>query len=220
MKKINLILLDSSLELVPKEIITHPAVVANAKRRGKDPRYVILDKSLHYSAMAKLENKEKRGRPDIVHLALLTFLFLEDEVKGEVYIHTIDGKIIYVNNKTRIPKNYNRFIGLMEQLLQYGRVPVDSEEPLMKVTNETLSSLKRKYKLAVLSESGKRVTLQDICNLGDDWLIGIGAFPHGDFSDEVKANADAFFSISDRVLETHQVICRLTTVCLSLLGIL
>ncbi|BCU69252.1 16S rRNA methyltransferase [Stygiolobus caldivivus] len=220
MGKINLILLDSSLELVPKELLSHPSVISNAKKKGKDPKFVLLDKSLHYKAMSRLKDKEKRGRPDIVHLAMLNFLFLEDEIKGDFFLHTIDGKIIRVSNKTRIPKNYNRFTSLMEQLLRYKRVPVNSNEPLMEITDLTLKSLKKKYKLAVLSEGGEKVPIRDICELGDSWLIGVGAFPHGDFSDEVKANADRFLSIGDNVLETYQVICRLSTVCLSLLGLI
>lgn len=220
MSKINLILLDSSLELIPRDILSHPAVIVNAKKRGKDPHYMILDKSLHYSAMAKLKDKEKRGRPDIVHLSLLNFLYLEDEIKGEVFVHTIDGKIISVRNDTRIPKNYERFVSLVEQLLRYGKVPVDSDKPFMEITSESLGSLKKKYKLAVLSENGEKVSLKKICELGENWLIGVGAFPHGDFSEEVKVNADVFYSISDRVLEAHQVICRLSSACLLFLGFL
>ena len=217
--KINLILLDSSLELIPKEIINHPAVIKNAKKRGKKPEHMILDISLHYHAMRELPNREKRGRPDIVHLAMIMFLTEQSEIKGDFFIHTIDGKIIKVNNEMRPPKNYNRFIGLMEQLLVYGKVPVDkNEETLMEVTSIQLKDLKEKYKLAVLSENGEKVKPNELCNLGENWLIGIGAFPHGDFSEEVKKLADQYFSVSNYKLETHQVVCRLISACLQQLN--
>lgn len=216
--KLNLILLDSSLELVPKEILTHPAVIKNAKKRHKKPEHTILDISLHYHAMKELTDRSKRGRPDIVHLAMLMFLTEQTPIKGDFYIHTIDGKIIYVKNDMRPPKNYNRFIGLMEQLLVYGKVPINSDEPLMKILDLKLENLKEKYKIGVLSENGKRVSPEDLCKLGDDWLLGVGAFPHGDFSEEVKKVADDYFSISSYKLETHQVICRLISSCLQLLG--
>ena len=219
MMRINLILLDSSLELVPKEIIKHPAVIKNARRRGKKPEHTLLDVSLHYYAMKNLQNKEKRGRPDIVHFAMLMFLTEQSEIKGDFFIHTIDGKIIKVSNKMRPPKNYNRFIGLMEQLLVYGKVPPgENEKSLMEVTNIKLKDLKEKYKLAVLSENGERVKPEELCNLGENWLIGVGAFPHGDFSEEVKSLADRYFSISSYKLETHQVICRLISACLQQLN--
>ncbi|BFH72528.1 16S rRNA methyltransferase [Sulfurisphaera javensis] len=216
--KINLILLDSSLELVPKEIISHPAVIRNAKKRNKKAEHTLLDISLHYHAMKDLPNREKRGRPDIVHLAMLMFLTEQAPIKGDFYIHTIDSKLIYVNNEMRPPKNYNRFVGLAEQLLVYGKVPLNSNESLMKVLDIRLKDLKQKYKLGVLSEGGKRVKPEELCNLGEKWLLGIGAFPHGDFSEEVKEVADEYFSISNYKLETHQVICRLISSCLQQLG--
>lgn len=217
--KINLILLDSSIELVPREILNHPAVIKNAKRRNKKPEDTLLDVSLHYHAMKNLENKEKRGRPDIVHLSMVTFLTEQVPIKGDFYIHTISGKIIYVDNNMRPPKNYNRFVSLMEQLLVEGQVPVNEKSPLMKVLdNVTLSTLKKKYKIGVLSETGKRITPEALCNLDDNWLLGVGAFPHGDFSEEVKEIADEYFSISSYKLETHQVICRIISACLHQLG--
>ncbi|TRM76859.1 16S rRNA methyltransferase, partial [Sulfolobus sp. A20-N-F8] len=71
---VNIILLESAIELVPREIVDHPSVIKNAKRRGKKPEDTLLDISLHYHAMKSLENKYKRGRPDIVHQALLLIL--------------------------------------------------------------------------------------------------------------------------------------------------
>ncbi|MBW9140788.1 MAG: hypothetical protein K1T65_03670, partial [Candidatus Aramenus sp.] len=44
--RVNVILLDSSLELVPSEISNHPSVVKNAKKRGKKPTEVLLDISV------------------------------------------------------------------------------------------------------------------------------------------------------------------------------
>ena len=47
---LNLLLADSELEMVPRELWSHPAVVQNAKKRGKKPSQVLLDASLHHSA--------------------------------------------------------------------------------------------------------------------------------------------------------------------------
>lgn len=216
--KLNLILLDSSLELVPKEIASHPAIVKNAKKRNKKPEETLLDISLHYHAMNKLKDFEKRGRPDIVHMAMVLFLTEIPEVKGEFYIHTIDSKIIWIDNKMRPPKNYDRFVGLMEQLLKEGKVPVDKEPPLMKIIGSGLNTLKSKYKIVVLSEHGKKVTPDKLCELDNDWLVGIGAFQHGDFSQEVLDNADEIYSISNYTLEAHQVLCRVVSACNMLLN--
>lgn len=99
----DIILLEASLELVPPEIRSHPSVTKNAKRVGKDPSEVLLDISLHYHAMQGLSYREKRGRPDIVHSALVMTL-TDPGFSGEILIHTIDSKIIKVSKDMRPPK--------------------------------------------------------------------------------------------------------------------
>lgn len=214
---INIILLEAGIELVPKEIANHPSVVKNAKRRKKKPEDTLLDISLHYHAMKKLENVHKRGRPDIVHQALLIML-TDPMIKGDFYIHTIESKIIRINPKMRPPKNYLRFVGLMEQLLKYGKVPLNSNETLMEVTNFTLEDLMTKYNLVLLSEKGEKIAPEELCKLGDNWILGIGAFPHGDFSEKIQKISKKVYSISKFPLETQQVICRIFSACNQLLG--
>ena len=96
---IRLILAESSIELVPRDIIGHPSVLKTAKRRGKKPTEILLDISLHYHAMKKLRDRHKRGRPDIVHVSLLEALSspLNLEGKLEVIVHTIsDLSLIHI----------------------------------------------------------------------------------------------------------------------------
>ncbi|MEW9491312.1 MAG: 16S rRNA methyltransferase [Candidatus Aramenus sulfurataquae] len=216
--RVNVILLDSSLELVPREISNHPSVVKNAKKRGKKPTEVLLDISVHYFAMKNLKDREKRGRPDIVHSAMILFL-TEPFVRGDLYIHTIDSKIIKVNREVRPPKNYNRFVSLMEQLLINGKVPPESQNPLMEVTDLTLSDLSKEYKLVLLSEDGTYVPPTKLCEeIDDKTLLGIGAFPHGKFSREVLELFKESYSISSVPLETNQVLCRILSSCNEKLG--
>ncbi|QKR00409.1 16S rRNA methyltransferase [Metallosphaera tengchongensis] len=205
----NVVFLDSSVELVPEEISGHPSVVKNARKFGKNPTEVLLDISLHYYAMSKLSNKEKRGRPDILHNAL-TMLLTYPSFQGEVYVHTVDSKIIWVSSKMRPPKNYLRFVGLMEQLLVNGRIP-PTGDALMEVTNLTLSEVVKDEGLIVLDEKGDRTDANSLCQRRE--FIGIGAFPHGDFSEEVKRSSKTFLSVSDKVLETQHVVCKLLSAC-------
>lgn len=210
---LNIILLDSAIELIPKEIINHPAVIKNARKRGKKPAETLLDISLHYSAMKNLPFWEKRGRPDIVHIAMIVLLS-EKEMISNFFIHTFDSKIIKVDPSMRPPKNYNRFVPLMEQLLKYGQVPLNSEKPLMKILNATLGDIVKGYEPILLSEEGRRINPKNLC--GENYLLGIGGFQRGDFSEEVKkVFKDKVYSISDKRLETHQVICRILTSCIN-----
>ena len=109
--KLNFVLAESALELVPKEILRSPAVASDARRREVDGARILLDRSLHHSAMAKLRDSEKRGRPDLVHVALLsvtgTPLYLDGSVK--VFVHTNQDMVLELAEKTRIPKSYFRF---------------------------------------------------------------------------------------------------------------
>ncbi|PVU76370.1 16S rRNA methyltransferase [Acidianus hospitalis] len=213
--KLNFILLDSALELVPKEILNDPSVIKNAERRGKKPQDTILDISLHYHAMRKLKDWQKRGRPDIVHMAMIMILS-EKEILGDFYIHTYYSRIIKVEKDMNPPKNYNRFIGLMEQLLKFGQIPPNSSRPLMKILNVKLSDIVKKYKPVLLSEDGSKIDPMHLCN--ENFLLGIGAFQHGDFSEEVKGIFTEQYSISKRALETQQVVCRILSSCNYLLG--
>ena len=226
MAKVRIALVESALELVPREIMGHPAVVNNARKRGKKPSEVLLDVSIHYSAMKSLPDRYKRGRPDIIHLSLLNALSSPLNLEGylEFYIHTIQDQVIFVNPKMRPPRDYRRFIGLMEQLLTIGKVPPESKEPLMYVKTLTIKDLiKRlgvKYTI-LLSEKGDLVTPDKIATLAirENTLILIGGFAHGDFGREVYEVASDILAIYPRALDTWIVISRVIEACERVLGL-
>lgn len=213
------ILLESSLELVPKEISSHPSVVRNAKKRRRKPCETILDVSIHYYAMLELRDREKRGRPDIIHISLLYALEspLNKNERLDLFIHTYQGHVVFINPETRVPRNYNRFIGLMEQLLAIGKVPPDTDKPLMYVKKISLDSLFKELNingLILLSEKSPYKKPIDIVReaIENQYLIGIGGFPHGDFSEEIVSKSIAQYSIYSKPLATWIVLSRLITV--------
>ena len=108
---LTVILVESSLELIPTELYNHPSVLSYSKKFKKKISNTLLDNSWHFSAMKGLENEIKRGRPDIVHLTLLSICtspaFYENKIK--VFVHTINDEIISINNNIRLPKSYHRF---------------------------------------------------------------------------------------------------------------
>lgn len=174
-----LIFLESSIELVPKEISTQKSIVLDSKKRGKNPEKIILDDSKHHKAMRSLANREKRGRPDIIHCCLLLFLDSKASKDFEIYIHTINDEIIWVSNKVRLPRNYNRFLGLMEDLFSKKKI-VANGETLLEITDLRLKDLTEKRKVFVFKEGEKN--LEMLKELDNDSVVCIGAFPHGDFS--------------------------------------
>ncbi|RLI53630.1 MAG: 16S rRNA methyltransferase [Candidatus Thorarchaeota archaeon] len=195
----HLVLADSELELIPEKIAGHPSV------RGYRSR--ILDSSLHHNAMKSLEDGYRRGRPDIVHISLLVAMesILNREGMLRVYVHTRGDTVIYINPETRMIKNYGRFKGLMQQLLERGRVPSNGEA-LMEARNETLAQLLEKLdgRKILFSPEGKRSSMEEI--MEEDVVCIIGGFPHGDFLSPVYDMADEVVSIYHEMLPAWTVV--------------
>jgi len=213
---LTLILAESALELVPKKILGHPAVVSYSKKSGKHTNEILLDRSYHHKAMTDLKDAEKRGRPDIIHMALLEALGTPLNKEGllKIYVHTIDDHIITVSSKARLPKNYNRFVNLLEQLFKLGRVP-ESGESLLSIKKEKLKDIIDRIepsKVIVFSSVGKPNTLREVCKKishEEKPLIIIGGFPHGHLTNESMRAADCVFSIDRNVLEAPVVTSRI-----------
>ncbi|MET1101531.1 MAG: 16S rRNA methyltransferase [Pyrodictiaceae archaeon] len=210
--KLLLVIAESSLETVPRELWGHPSVVKSARRRGKPPSRILLDRSLHHQAMKKLPMSWKRGRPDIVHFSLLEALGspLNKEGMLETIVHTIADIIIQIDPSTRLPRNYNRFVGLMEQLFEFGRVPPGSANPLIWISKAKLEEHLSGRRVIMLWERGECVKLRDLANrvvsLNDPAIV-VGGFPHGDFSERVLGLADEKYCIyGGRPLETWVVV--------------
>jgi len=144
---VKMLFLESSLELVPRELHREPDVIRSARRYEIPPTRLILDKSLHYKAMRGLEKKWKRGRPDIIHICLLLATDTPLTRMGvlEVYFHVLDGRVFKVRSDTRLPRHLERF------KWEKGE-PRRPEEVVEEAIEENA-------------------------------IIGIGAFPRGDFEE-------------------------------------
>ena len=128
---------------MPDNIAGHPSVKSHSSRTGLKPSEMLLDRSYHHAAMKRLPDSWKRGRPDIVHYALMealsTPLFLKGMLK--VYVHTANDKVITIADNLRVPKSYFRFEGLMVSLFRDGAVKSDEGAVLMELADGTFSSL-------------------------------------------------------------------------------
>lgn len=196
---LTLVLADSELEVVPDSIAGHPAVRTSARKRGRSPTTILLDSSLHHPALRKFPEGERRGRPDIAHLFLLLCLDSVLNAQGQLrtLIHTRNDDVIRVAPETRIPKNYVRFVGLLEDLFQKGAVP--EEKPLLTVERGvSLGNLLAGLPAPkwVFREGAETVNLwQEFANLEGDLVGVIGGFPHGDFRSPVAELCDRVVSI-------------------------
>lgn len=212
--RLRVILLESGIERVPRQLWGHPQVRRAARRYSIEPSMMLLDKSLHYHAMAALTRKWKRGRPDIVHTSLLVLLESRSGRRGlvEVFMHTISGEVYAFDAAVRIPKNFERFRGLMAHLLRDGRVPPQGK-PLIWRSHGSLSEFVRENgPLILLWEQGKPASEEAIVAraLASRGVLGIGAFPRGDFEKSTLRKAEEKYSIAGgEPLPAWGVACRL-----------
>ena len=215
---LSLILAESALELVPKELQNHPSVLAYSKKMGKKPSKVILDVSWHFAAMKGIKNEIKRGRPDLVHFCLLECctIPLYFEKKLHVYVHTIDDKVIFVGDNVRLPKSYHRFIGLIEKLYSEKKIEQDGKK-LLEIKNMTFDDLVDKIgakKVIGFSTRGQTNSYDKIAEYVErDLCIVVGGFSKGYFSDKILKKIDNLISVDKNPLEAHVVISRLLYEC-------
>ena len=218
LSKVTFIFLEASLELVPESMRNHPAILKDAERRKKDPAKILLDDSKHHSAMKNFENRTKRGRPDIIHMCLLSVFDSPLGERSDVFVHTIDGKIIRFSKGLRLPRNYNRFVGLMEQLLAEKRIE-SSGRILIKIEDLCLDELLTEIDPSdtiLLTENGD-LAGEEVWSSLKSPVILIGAFPHGDFDNKLikilKKFNPKFISLGRRsftsLYVTNKVICLL-----------
>ena len=207
------VLAESALELAPKETWSHPAVVADAKRRGVAPERILLDRSLHHAAMSKLTDGFKRGRPDLVHTTMLAVtgspLYLEG--KALLVVHTSADVVLEFRRETRIPKSYARFRSLVEIALSKGEGSELFSVYRARMT-ELLSRKLRAGRVWGLTTQGKPMKLNelapDMARFGRPCAV-IGGFPHGHFSEDTAKACDMLVRVHERPLEAHVVVSRL-----------
>lgn len=206
-------LAESALELIPRELQKHNSVLAHAKRVGKRPSEVLLDISWHFAAMKGIKNEIKRGRPDLVHFCLLECctIPLYFENKLDVYIHTIDDKVIFIGENVRLPKSYHRFVGLIEKLYLEGKIE-EGGKKLLELKDMKFVDLIDKIRpkeIVGLSIKGETSSYEKFSReLDKDTCIVIGGFSKGHFSDAILERINRLVSVDKNSLEAHVVISR------------
>jgi len=209
--KLHFVIAEAALELIPEALWRESSVRRDAERRAQEPCGILLDRSVHHSAMLKLGDGYRRGRPDLVHLTLLnvTSTPLHQEGKARVYIQTIDDSVLEFGEGARPPKSYARFRNLVEKLLVER-----PEEGLVRVRKATLPQLLKGLGAdfaAGLSVQGVPERLEELAGelaLRKDPAVVVGGFPRGHFLPRDLKAFDRLVRIDDRALDAHVVAAR------------
>ena len=212
---LSLVLGESSIELVPKELVHHPAVLKSAQRKKKDPAALILDQTYHHAAILRLGSQGLgRGRPDIAHFCLLLALGSPLNASGKLqcYVHTRDNNIITVDPSARLPRNTDRFTSLIEQLYRERTVP-PGKHPLLSLRPGSLGDLVQyaSGQVLALTTQGVPKTMghvaSDLATKSNPFLV-VGGFPSGHFSKETLSIVKESYRIQREPLEAWTVVAR------------
>ena len=212
---LSLVLAESSIELVPDELVHHPAVVKWAQRKRKEPQSLVLDQTYHHHAILGLgPNGTGRGRPDISHFSLLLALGSPLNLAGGLrcYVHTRDNNIIKVDPKTRLPRNSDRFTSLLEQLYQERIVP-PTGHPLLSIKPGHIGDLLDEIsgRVIALTTRGLQKRMDEVASrlaAHDNPVLLVGGFPKGHFSKETLSKAKESYQIYSQGLEAWTVVAR------------
>jgi rRNA small subunit pseudouridine methyltransferase Nep1 len=212
---LTLVLAEAEVERIPEEILRHPAIIAYARQKGKNPAQLILDSNYHHAAMNNLPEGRRRGRPDITHLFLLTALESIVNKQGHlaIMVHTRNNDVIQVDPKTRIMRNYERFLGLLEHLYQTQVVPEKNHPLLTLHHNVSLPHVIEKAEanaVIVFSKQGKSLPLPQYfagMKQQQKWhlLCLVGGFPSGSFQTDLTTIATDYLSLYSDMLPAWTV---------------
>lgn len=215
---LSLVIAESALELVPRELQNHNSVLASAKKFNKKPSEILLDVSWHFAAMKKIKNEIKRGRPDLIHFCLLeaTSIPLYFANKLQVFVHTVNDDVISLDKSVRLPKSYHRFAGLVEKLFSEKKIEEDGKN-LLEIKKMSFKDLIEKIKpsqVIGLSSKGVVSSYHQLAQEADkDACIVVGGFAKGQFSDDTKKHLDKIVSVDKNPLEAHIIISRVLYEC-------
>ena len=211
---ISLIISESALELIPFELQDHPSVILHAQKLGKYSSEILLDNSWHFAAMKGIKNEIKRGRPDLVHFSILeaTTIPLYLQNKLNLFVHTIDDKVIHFGKNVHLPKSYHRFEGVIEKLYQEKKI-ISNNELLLELKDQTFLELISEInpsKIIGFSTEGQLSSYEKIAaQISDNSCIVLGGFQKGHFSDSIQNKITDLYSVGDESFEGHVVASRI-----------
>jgi len=188
---LTILLVDSELELIPKEMLDDYSIIKLSRQRKKPARDILLDSNFMHTAIDRhFPNSSRRmGRPDIIYNFLQVALesILNKRRGLTIYVHTKKDKVLWFNPEVNLPKSYNRFIGLIEDLFKKGEIKSEGKT-LISIKDESFEELlktSQKGELMVLSPSGEPRRLANFFDGRGDRTVIIGGFSEGDYTSPV-----------------------------------
>jgi rRNA small subunit pseudouridine methyltransferase Nep1 len=110
--------------------------------KTKKGEFQLMNCDDHVQIIKKHNKDPAKYRPDIVHQEIMAVLDspLNKAGKCRLLVHTEKNVLIEINPKTRVPRTFKRFSGLMVQLLHLLKIrSADGKDTLLKVIKNPIS---------------------------------------------------------------------------------
>ncbi|PAA70485.1 hypothetical protein BOX15_Mlig005580g1, partial [Macrostomum lignano] len=193
-------------------VVLESASLETAKVGGE---YVLLQADRHRDRIKKLGRDPADYRPDIAHQCLL---MLQDSPLNragllQVFVRTSRNVLIQVDPQTRIPRTYDRFAGLMVQLLHKLAIHAaeGSRKKLLKVIKnpitDHLPAQAHKFITSVQADASLTEQLSRTPVTDQPVVFVIGAVAHGSISADY---AEGSVSLSGYPLSAALACAKLT----------
>jgi rRNA small subunit pseudouridine methyltransferase Nep1 len=218
-KFLTILLAEAAIETFPEELLKDVKVRQYLSKLKKPANELLLDMSFHSHLMEGLHDAEKRGRPDITHFALLSCFgsIMARDHRLNVIIHTYHNKVINLHQDIRLPKNIDRFNGLLIQLFKEKQVPPESQKPLMTLSDSTLSDLVSELRdkhdqVIEFSVKGEQMSSSEYSELiykATNPLLIFGAYPQGKLKGLDDDLVDKKIAIYEEGLDLFAVISQI-----------
>ncbi|MES1918830.1 18S rRNA pseudouridine methyltransferase [Bonamia ostreae] len=187
--------------------------------------FELLDCDAHRSILLKLKKDPNLFRPDIVHQCLLTLLDspLNKSEKISIFVSTQKNVLIKINSKTRLPRTFRRFSGLMAQLLHKRKIRAaeNKEVKLIQIIKNPITNHLPTNCLKIgTAMSGKLVKLSEFLPSlprNSPVLWTIGAMAHGEARADFEEKS---VSLSEFALSAATALSRICCSYEEFLGIL
>ncbi|QRF74941.1 Ribosomal RNA small subunit methyltransferase Nep1 [Thermoplasmatales archaeon] len=194
---LTIIIADAELETIPTEMMDDYSIGKIAKERKKKVANILLDSNYMHSSIDRHFPGEsnRRGRPDIIHIFLLMALdsILNRTGGLRVRIHTRNNLVIDISPDTRLPRAYNRFIGLFEKLFQERKIVAEGKT-LLSISEASLDTIigKAEGRVIVMAPGSEVRQIESVIESPLPITVVIGGFSEGDY----RSNLDSFEKIS------------------------
>ncbi|HMF33745.1 MAG TPA: hypothetical protein VKK79_20135 [Candidatus Lokiarchaeia archaeon] len=185
---LDLLFADAAVEFVPRIVLSR--LKGGARMGGRSGKRVLLDVADHGYAMKGIIDQRQRGRPDILHQCMLNALEtpLAKEGNLNVFFHLPTGPVYGVAADTRVPRNYNRFVGVLAKLLEDGHVPAEPPYHIAIIAQDLQEflALHQYTRIVLFSRTGTLCSMPNyLAQLEDNQILCIiGAFQAGFFHEE------------------------------------